>query len=154
MLEILVVDDREEDLLFAEKALREARVLNPVRLFKGAGELLTFLMQTRQETGPLLLLLAMVLPPWNGINLLQAVKMFPRAQRLVAVIVTDLKDALHMERAYAAGAITYLLKPISSHDIQNFLRVFGKHLVTRELNEGVYIEEVPEEPRKEEQAAS
>lgn len=147
MVEIIVADDSQEDLLLMERVIRQARLLNPVRLFREPLDLLGYFSSASEDGEPVLMFLDLIMIPWNGIDLLRSARSYPLAKRSIAVMLTGLGDVRHIQRAYAEGATTFLLKPISAHEINNFLRAFRKNFNLRDVPDGKYLEWTASPPR-------
>jgi FixJ family two-component response regulator len=126
MVPIVIVDDSEEDALLEQRAITGAGFLNPVRVFSSAPEVLAFFMNPGLEGAPVLMFLDLVLPPWDGIELLKLIKDSPLGRSSVAVVLTGLGDVRQIQPAYHAGAITFLFKPFGAPEFQAFLKSFSK----------------------------
>jgi two-component system, response regulator len=143
MVPILVIDDSQQVLLLAKRVIRRAKVLNPVHLFRYSAEFTAYFSGASAETAeaePALMFVDLVMFPKNGIEVLKSLKRFPLARESITVMLTGLGDVRHIQRGYEAGATTFLIKPFSIEDFENFLRAFKKHFRIRETPEGRYLE--------------
>ena len=66
------------------------------------------------ETVPQLLLLDVVLPGMNGLDLVRAVRGLPRLESMKILMVTSEGRLDHVEEADRVGADSYLVKPFDS----------------------------------------
>lgn len=139
MLEILVIDDLREDLLLVERTIRKARFQNPVHLFQDPAQLISHF-HALPDGDPVLMFVDQMMAPRNGIEVLKALKSFPRAAHSISVMLSGMSDVRNIRLAYEAGATTFLMKPISPEDINNFFRAFTKYFDIRESQDGRFAE--------------
>ena len=136
MLPIVVIDDSKEDLLLAERVIRQARLLNPVHLFRDAVHCHAYFSDASAETEPALMFLDLVMFPRSGIEVVRSLKRHPRAAASLTVMLTGLGDVRLIQQGYDAGATTFLIKPFSISDFRNFLRAFGSYFTIKETADG------------------
>lgn len=139
MLEILVIDDLRDDLLLVERIIRKARFQNPVHLFQDPAQLISHF-HALPDGDPALMFVDLVMFPRNGIEILKALKNFPRAAQSISVMLSGMSDVRNIRLAYEAGATTFLIKPISVEDINNFFRAFTRYFDIRESPDGRFAE--------------
>jgi len=139
MFPILLVDDSKEDLLLAERVIRQAKVLNPLLSFRGADECIAYFENPANHRVPVLLFLDLVMFPKNGLDVLNAVQSNLLFQRSLTVMLTGLSDVRYIQQGYQAGAATFLIKPFSLDDLVKFLAAFQKHFVIDERPEGNFL---------------
>ncbi len=70
-----------------------------------------------QTENPDLIILDVMMPGMDGIELCQLLRTMPTTQRIPVVILSARGDPETIERGLAAGATDYLLKPILHHDL-------------------------------------
>lgn len=122
-MKILIVDDSKtirliiksylteagySNLLFAESAQDtfEKLGINPVREQSGGAGLDIDL-----------ILLDIVLPDMDGREACRIIKSVERLQDIPVIMVTSLTESEHLEKAFAAGAIDYITKPINKIEL-------------------------------------
>lgn len=122
---ILLVEDDNADALLIERALGKVKITNGVhRVDNGdaAIEYLTLAIKGDTPT-PVLVLLDLKLPRRSGFEVLQWLRNHDAPLRRVPVVVlTSSSQDADINRAYDAGANSYLVKPGSPEDL---LRVLG-----------------------------
>jgi DNA-binding NtrC family response regulator len=139
MLEILVIDDLRDDLLLVERTIRQAGFQNPVHLFQDPAQLISHF-HALPDADPALMFVDLVMFPRNGIEILKALKNFPRAAHSISVMLSGMSDVRNIRLAYEAGATTFLIKPITAGDINNFFRAFTRYFDIRESQAGRFAE--------------
>jgi len=120
---ILLVEDEENDVFFMQEAMKQAGVLNPIRVasdgqqaidyFKGAGKF-----GNRKEFPlPYLVLLDLKLPYVMGLDVLRWIRQQPEVPAIVVILSSSNEEA-DIATAYLWGANGYLVKP---PDVGNLL---------------------------------
>lgn len=118
-VEILLVDDREENLLSLEALLRSDTV-NPLRATSGPQAL--ELLLTHDVA---LALLDVQMPGMDGFELAELMRSTERTRQVPIIFLTaGVADAQRHFRGYEAGAIGFLQKPIDSVLLRNKVGVF------------------------------
>ena len=119
---ILIVDDQESNVRLLEYLLRR----NGYRLIRGITEPRTAV-QVYQEFCPDLVLLDLVMPHINGIELMEKLQRVERETYPSIVIISASKNDEPRIRSLALGAIGFLPKPFNRTEvvagITNMLRV-------------------------------
>jgi len=114
-IEILLVEDSPTDVLLAQEALEQAKVLNNLHVASDGVEALAFL---RREAGyenavrPDLILLDLNLPRKDGREVLAEIKEDEKLKRLPVVVLTTSKAEEDVHRAYGLHANCYITKPV------------------------------------------
>lgn len=136
MVPLLIIDDVHEDLLLAERIFRQIGLVNPIELYRDAAEILSYFVRTPPEAEPVLIFIDLVMFPRNGLDVLRLIRTHSLAQESVSVVLTGLGDVRQIQQAYDAGATTFLIKPLSAQDVNQFLRAFKRHFVIQEVSGG------------------
>jgi CheY-like chemotaxis protein len=118
-IEILLVEDNTDDAQLAARALRHRNLADHLRWLEDGEAALDFLFcrgPYADRTGrsmPKVILLDLKLPKVDGLEVLTAVKGDSRTSRIPVVVVTSSKQDRDVEKAYALGANSYVVKPIA-----------------------------------------
>lgn len=139
MLPILIVDDSDEDMFLAERIIRQAKVLNPVHLMRGAEPCLKWFEEPPEDAQPALVLLDLVMFPKNGLGVLQRLHRNVLFTQSLKVMLTGLADVRYIQQGYKAGATTFLIKPFTLDDFVSFVSAFSEHFVIQETPGGNYL---------------
>ena len=122
-VEILLVEDNPGDVRLAKEALKDARVLNNLRIAKDGQEALDFLHREGNYTGaphPDLILLDLNLPKKDGREVLAEIKTDKDLKRIPVVVLTTSKAEEDILRSYDLQANCYITKPV---DLDEFIKV-------------------------------
>src|SRR5690348_14819481 len=97
-LTILLVEDSENDIALICRALREARVCNPLRIVRGGEEALAYLEKaversdTQRFPFPDLVLLDLKMPGLDGFDVLRWIRMQPALRGLPVIVLSASED--------------------------------------------------------------
>ncbi|MBI5098874.1 MAG: response regulator [Nitrospirae bacterium] len=114
-----MADDDEDDRLMAEEALKEAKLLNPVRFVKDGEELLDYLYQRGEYSNgnsaprPGLILLDLNMPRKDGREALMEIKQDPELKQIPIVVLTTSVSEEDIYRTYDLGVNSYITKPVA-----------------------------------------
>ncbi len=114
---VLYVDDEENDGLLMELAFRQAGVRHPLRLMTDGPAALGYLLGTPPFDDralhplPALVLLDFKLPRMTGLQVLERARREPALARVPFVLFSSSEQEVDQQRARAAGADEYLVKP-------------------------------------------
>ncbi len=117
--EVLLAEDSEADAMLTLRALRGARVSNPIKVVHDGEEAWEYLSAVgRQATRkgarlPQLVLLDLKLPGLSGLDLLRRLKSDPRTQAIPVVILTGSRSDRDIIECSRLGAANYIIKPVS-----------------------------------------
>lgn len=130
-IDILLVDDRRENLL-AMEALLERRGLNIVTAQSGNDALSTML-----DHDFAVVLLDVQMPDMDGFEVAQLMKQNEKTRWVPIIFLTALsKDKKFITKGYRSGAVDYLLKPLDTAILQSKVDVFLQlHRQKRQLLE-------------------
>jgi PAS domain S-box-containing protein len=116
---LLLVDDREENLLVLE-AILEPLGHRCVSVTSGSEALKELLLDDFA-----CILLDVQMPELDGFELAELIKRRERSQHIPIIFVTALsKDERHVFRGYSSGAVDYIFKPIEPEILRSKVRVF------------------------------
>lgn len=116
---ILIVDDRPENLLVLESILEDTGV----QIFKATtgNEALAIVLE--QELA--LVLLDVQMPDMDGFEIAELMRRSERSRHIPIIFVTAIsKEQKHIFQGYEAGAVDYLFKPLEPEILKSKVRVF------------------------------
>jgi CheY-like chemotaxis protein len=137
---ILLVEDNEDDELLTVRGLKEAQILNPIVVAHDGVEALDYLFGTGEHAGrdttemPQVVLLDLMLPRLNGLELLRRIREDARTELLPVVVLTSSREEEDVIKSYELGANSYVRKPVKFLDFANAVKQLGLFWVL--LNEG------------------
>ncbi len=115
---VLVVEDNADDVLFIRRALKKTGIDVPVTVVGDGDTALDYLLgrggyaDRDEHPLPTLVLLDLKLPRRGGLEVLEALRPEAVRSQLIVVVLSGSNDSNDIRRAYAAGANSYLVKPI------------------------------------------
>jgi len=129
---ILLVEDREDDILFFKSALRHAHLENPIHIVHTGQDALDYLHGSGKFPRlrfpfPSIMMLDLRLPDIFGLDVLQRARVVFERQVLLIVVLTAADDLPTVRRAYELGADCYLVKPPRPEDLLNLAKGFRWH---------------------------
>jgi CheY-like chemotaxis protein len=133
---ILMADDDEDDRLMAEEALKEAKLLNPVRFVKNGEELLDYLYHRGEYSNgksaprPGLILLDLNMPKKDGREALREIKADPELKQIPVIVLTTSMAEEDIYRTYDLGVNSYITKPVAFEGLVEVM----KHLANYWFN--------------------
>ena len=114
-VDILLVEDSPTDVLLAQEALEQAKVLNQLHVVSDGVEAMQYLRREApfEAAGrPDLILLDLNLPRKDGREVLAEIKGDPNLRRIPVVVLTTSKAEEDILRAYGLHANCYVAKPV------------------------------------------
>lgn len=136
---ILLVEDSADDAQLIARAFERVGVQNPVRRLHNGEEAMTYLAgigkyaDRVQNPIPAVILLDLNLPKFNGYQLMVWLRTQPELKRIPVVVLTESQDAASINRAYDAGANSYLVKPGEPGEISRVVELVRSYWL--KLNE-------------------
>jgi CheY-like chemotaxis protein len=131
IVEILIVEDNEQDLALAQRALRKANVSNRIQVARDGEEALEFLFcegayaERRIEDGPKVILLDLKIPKIDGLEVLQRVKGDVRTKAIPVVVLTSSKEQNDVVETYNLGVNSYIVKPVNFEQFSETMQKLG-----------------------------
>jgi CheY-like chemotaxis protein len=127
---ILLVEDNEDDVFLMQRALKGARVINPMFVVEDGQEAVDYLggagKFADRETYPLpaIVFLDLKLPLISGHDVLAWVRRQKELESLVVIVLTSSNEASDLSRCYALGANSYLVKPPTPEQLEDLANAF------------------------------
>jgi CheY-like chemotaxis protein len=127
---ILVADDSESDRFFLKRAFAASGIKNPMLCVETGAELIRYLSGEGKYNDrafyplPQIIFLDLQMPPPNGLEVLQWKQSQKDLPRILWVAMSNFNNVRTINGAYAAGASTFLTKPLNAADIRNLVQAF------------------------------
>jgi CheY-like chemotaxis protein len=136
---ILLVEDNANDVLLIERAIRKAKLANPIQVATNGEEAIAYLAgdppyaDRHRFPLPILILLDLKLPRKSGLEVLEWLRGCPQLRRINVVVLTSSRESSDVNRAYDLGVNSYLVKPVSPDRLLEMMRTVGDYWLV--LNE-------------------
>jgi two-component system response regulator len=117
-VEILLVEDNANDAELTLRALKQRNLANQVHVCRDGAEAMDFFSMGAGPV-PKVVLLDLKLPKVDGLEVLRRLKQDTRTKSIPIVVLTSSREEPDIERAYALGANSYIVKPV---DFEAFAR--------------------------------
>lgn len=131
-VDILLAEDNAEDAEMTIRELRKNNMANNLFHVKDGEEALAFIFANGKFEGnrdinhpPKVVLLDIQMPKVNGIEVLQKIKSDPRTSSTPVVMLTSSKEDPDIQKCYALGANSYIVKPVNFEGFTNAIRNLG-----------------------------
>jgi CheY-like chemotaxis protein len=117
-VEILLIEDSPADVELIMRALKSGNLSNRVYVARDGAEGLDFLFARGSYAGrsdatlPKVVLLDLKLPRVGGLEVLRQLKGDARTRSMPVVVLTSSNEEPDIERSYALGANSYIVKPV------------------------------------------
>jgi CheY-like chemotaxis protein len=134
---ILVVEDREDDILLIQKAFDKAGVANPVHFVRSGDEALAYLSgewkyANRAEYPlPVLVLLDLKLPGMDGFEVLAWIRRQEGLRALPVVVLTSSMALSDVNRAYQLGANSFFVKELEFQNSVELSRLLQNYWLAK-----------------------
>ncbi len=128
-VEILLVEDNPNDVELTLRALKNNKLTNRIHVVRDGAEALDFLFSRGAYSGrnatsmPKVVLLDLKLPKVDGLEVLKQIKQDPRTHVVPVVVLTSSREEPDVERCYALGVNSYIVKPV---DFEGFVRAVSE----------------------------
>lgn len=116
---ILLVEDNPDDQFLIMRAFKHSQLPYSIKMVSDGQAAIDYLSGTdvyadrNAHPLPAVILLDLKLPLRSGFEVLAWIKQQPELKRLPVVVLTSSKQSIDIQRAYDAGANSYLVKPVS-----------------------------------------
>jgi CheY-like chemotaxis protein len=148
---ILLAEDREDDILLIKKAFERGAIDNPVQVVRDGEEAMNYLAgegrYSNREEYPLpdLILVDLKMPKVDGFELVKWIRRQPGFSKIPVVVLTSSDAIRDVNRAYALGANSFLVKPLDFENFVESAKALKKYWLTMNKpptaareNEGVF----------------
>jgi CheY-like chemotaxis protein len=127
---ILLIEDNEDDVFLMKRALKGARVVNPLFVVEDGREAVDYLggagKFADRESYPLpaVVFLDLKLPFISGHEVLAWIRRQNNLESVVVIVLTSSNEASDLSRSYALGANSYLVKPPTPEQLEELAKAF------------------------------
>jgi len=121
--DVLLVEDNPDDVELTLRALKRARLVNPVRVARDGAEALELLLGDGARLKPRVVLLDLKLPRVNGLEVLERIRGAEATRKLPVVVLTSSREEPDIRRAYELGANSFVVKPV---EFEKFVAAVGE----------------------------
>ncbi len=134
---ILVVDDREDDILLIRRAFAKAGVSNPVQNVRSGEEAVAYLSGEGKYANraeyplPVLVLLDLKMPGMDGFDVLTWIRQQDGIRGLPVVVLTTSNEMSDVNRAYQLGASSFFVKEIEFDGTVDLSKLLQKYWLTK-----------------------
>jgi CheY-like chemotaxis protein len=118
---IMVVEDSDEDVEAIDRAIGRSHPGTRLEFVRSGAEVLPRL-TADGATRPGMVLLDLNMPGESGLDVLRRLRAHPDLADLTVVVFTSSEDPAEADACYAAGADSYIYKPINFALFQTVLR--------------------------------
>jgi two-component system response regulator len=132
-IEILLVEDNQDDMDMALRALRKANLTNKIQTVRDGAEALEFIFCEGAFAGrtfenpPKVILLDLKLPKIDGMEVLKRIKSDPRTKMIPVVILTSSKEQKDVIESYNLGVNSYIVKPVNFEQFAAAVQELGMY---------------------------
>ena len=127
---LLLVEDNEDDVFLMKRALKGARVLNPLFVAEDGQEAVDYLggagkfADRDQYPLPAVVFLDLKLPFISGHDVLAWIRRQRELDSLVVIVLTSSNEPSDLNRCYALGANSYVVKPPTPEQLEEMAKAF------------------------------
>lgn len=127
---ILLIEDNKDDVFLMQRALRSARVVNPVLVVENGREAIDYLSGADRFADrdnypiPAVIFLDLKLPFVFGHEVLAWIRSQKALESLGVIVLTSSNEASDLSRCYSLGANSYLVKPPSAEQLEALAKAF------------------------------
>lgn len=134
---VLIADDSESDIFFLLRALATSRVRNPVHVVRSGSEAMAYLAGEGKFANrsrfpmPGIVFLDLKMPQPDGLDVLRWKQTRQDLPRMLWVALSNFDSTKTINEAYAAGATTFLAKPLDGEDVRHLIEAFDAYWLIR-----------------------
>lgn len=125
--DVLMVEDDKNDMDLAVRAIRSGHPHLQIRMARDGEEAVSFLSKLDAHELPRAVFLDLKLPKLDGMEVLRRIREDAQMKTLPVVILTSSDHDSDVEKCYALGANSYVVKPIESSRFGASLKEIGEY---------------------------
>jgi CheY-like chemotaxis protein len=127
---ILLVDDSENDVELAVRALSQSKLVNQIITLHDGADALDFLYRrgafaSRTTGDPIVVLLDIKMPRVDGFEVLRIMKGDPALKLIPVVMLTSSRQGPDVDECYRIGANGYVVKPVDFGQFSEAIKAIG-----------------------------
>ena len=132
---VLLVEDDPNDVALTQRAFTRAGFSNPLQVVNDGEQAIAYLAgqppyaDRQRHPLPILVLLDLKLPRRSGFDVLGWLRATPNVRRVPVVVLTSSQHSPDVDRAYDAGANSYLVKPVAFDGLLGVVRTLGLYWI-------------------------
>jgi CheY-like chemotaxis protein len=137
---ILLVEDREDDVMLVRRALERAQITNPLFVVRDGEAAIAYLdgvgkFANRDEYPlPDLMLLDIKMPKVDGYEVLRYIRSHATFKSLRVIVLTSSEDIYDVNKAYDLGANSFLVKPLEFENYAALMRTMSTFWLQQSRN--------------------
>jgi CheY-like chemotaxis protein len=134
-IEILFVEDSADDAMFTIRALTKSGFANKLHHVMDGAAALDFLYckgiyaERVNKNSLKLILLDLKMPKVSGLQVLEKVKSDEQLKSIPVVMLTSSNEGPDIEKCYALGANSYIVKPVDSDNFFHVIKEIGLYWI-------------------------
>jgi two-component system, response regulator len=134
-IELLIVEDNMNDAELTIRVLQKNKIANNITHLKDGASALDFLFGQGEFAGrdtsfkPKVIILDLKMPKVDGLEVLQKIKADDLTKHIPVVVLTSSKESPDIEKAYALGANSYIVKPVEFEGFSRAIAEVGLYWV-------------------------
>ena len=127
---ILLVEDNEDDVFLMQRALKGAKISNPLYVVEDGREAVDYLSGAAKYADraaypiPSIVFLDLKLPMLRGHQVLAWIRSQPQLENVVVVVLTSSNEPTDLKEAYRLGANSYVVKPPTAEQLLDLAKAF------------------------------
>lgn len=131
MIDILLVEDREEDAELAMMGLNKFNLINKINWVQDGEEALEYIFAEGRYSErnifqkPKLILLDINMPKVDGIEVLRRIRADERVKHIPVIVLTTSKEEQDIMNAYNLHVNAYMLKPVGFTGFTEAMKTMG-----------------------------
>lgn len=131
---IMLVDDDDGHRLLIRENLRAEGIINELLEMTNGQQAIDYLTRRGQYQDPAksprpgLILLDIKMPKMDGFSVLEKIKADAQLRQIPIIMLTSTDDQVEVNRCYALGASTYVVKPVQYEEFQERVKALGLFL--------------------------
>ena len=118
---VVLVEDNPDDAMLIGEAYARVCVPNPLMVVRDGVEALAVALDAA-EALPALMLLDLKLPRLSGLDVIASLRAAPRTMTMPVVVLSSSPERDDIRASYAAGANSYLVKPLEFSSLEKLVR--------------------------------
>lgn len=128
---VLIAEDDPDDRYLLESALKDSNIFEGFKFIENGVLIMEHLntLKLQKENNPLpdLILLDLNMPKKDGREVLKEIKSDTILRQIPVVVFTTTKNENEISRCYEMGANSYIVKPVSYHELIKVLKAIWEY---------------------------